>query len=143
MRNIPIIVIPVQKPIVFNDSRACSTAPVFTSEAISSIFRVASKPGKGRGSSTSHTRLKIMKYMTPRKPANIEATMAINASLNASPSSNVIKGPSANEYCAFDASKKIAGNVKMNPVEACVAPVVAEVAMFTSEGDHLRAIPRR
>ena len=118
IRNIPIIVIPVQKPIVFNDSRACSTAPVFTSDAISSILRVASKPGNGSGSSTSHTRLKIMKYITPRKPANMEATMAMNANRNASPSSNVIKGPSANEYWAFDASKKIAGKVKMNPVEA-------------------------
>jgi hypothetical protein len=59
-----------------------------------------------------------MKYITPRNPANIEATIAINASLNASPSSNVINGPSANEYCAFDARRKIAGNVKMNPVEA-------------------------
>ena len=32
---------------------------------------------------------------------------------------------------------------KMNPVEACVAPVVADVAMFTSEGDHFSAMPRR
>ena len=143
MRNIPIIVRPVHKPIVFNDSRACSTAPVFTSEAMSSILSVASNPGNGRGSSTSHTRLKIMKYMTPRKPANIEATIAIKASRNASPSSNVIKGPSAKEYWAFEASKKMAGNVKMNPVEAWVAPVVADVAMFTSDGDHLSAIPRR
>ena len=29
----------------------------------------------------------------------------------------------------------------MNPVEACVAPVVAEVAMLTSDGDHFSAIP--
>ena len=31
----------------------------------------------------------------------------------------------------------------MKPVEACVAPVVALVAMLTSEGDHLRAIPSK
>ena len=31
----------------------------------------------------------------------------------------------------------------MNPVEAWVAPVVALVAMLTSEGDHLRAIPSK
>ena len=92
------MVIPVHKPIVFNDSRACSTAPVLTSEAMSSIFRVASKPGKGNGSSTNQTRLKIMKYITPRKPANIEATMAMKANRNASPSSSVISGPSASEY---------------------------------------------
>ena len=30
----------------------------------------------------------------------------------------------------------------MNPVDACVAPVVAEVAMLTSEGDHFKAIPK-
>ena len=143
IRNIPIIVIPVHTPMVFSDSRACSTAPVLTSEAMSNIFSVASKPGRGSGSSTSQTLLKMMKYITPRNPANIEATIAINASLNASPSSNVIRGPSASEYCAFDASKKIAGNVKMNPVDACVAPVVAEVAMLTSEGDHFSAIPNR
>ena len=31
----------------------------------------------------------------------------------------------------------------MNPVEACVAPVVALVAILTSEGDHFSAIPSR
>ena len=31
----------------------------------------------------------------------------------------------------------------MKPVDAWVAPVVAEVAMFTSEGDHFSAMPRR
>ena len=143
IKNIPIMVIPVHNPMVFSDSRACSTAPVLTSEAISSIFSVASKPGNGNGSSTNQTRLKMMKYITPKNPANMDATIAMNASRNASPSSSVIKGPSAKEYCAFDASKKIAGKVKMNPVEACVAPVVADVAMLTSEGDHLSAIPRR
>ena len=33
--------------------------------------------------------------------------------------------------------------MKINPVEACVAPVVALVAILTSDGDHFRAIPRR
>ena len=80
---------------VFNESRACSTAPVLTSEAISSIFSVASKPGRGSGSSTNQTLRKIMKYITPRKPANILATMPINAKLNASPSPKVISGPLA------------------------------------------------
>ena len=37
----------------------------------------------------------------------------------------------------------MAGNVKMKPVEACVAPVVALVAMLTSEGDHFKAIPSK
>ena len=46
-------------------------------------------------------------------------------------------------YRASEARRKIAGKVKINPVEAWVAPVVAEVAMLTSEGDHLRAIPSK
>ena len=37
----------------------------------------------------------------------------------------------------------MAGKVKMNPVEAWVAPVVADVAMLTSDGDHFRAMPSR
>ena len=37
-----------------------------------------------------------MKYITPRNPANIEATMPMKASVNASPSSSVTNGPSAN-----------------------------------------------
>ena len=137
------MVIAVQIPIVCNDSLACSTAPVFTSEAISSIFKVASKPGSGSGSSTNQTLRKIMKYITPRNPANILATIPMKAKLNASPSANVISGPLANSYRASLASRKIAGNVKMNPVDAWVAPVVAEVAMLTSEGDHFSAIPSK
>ena len=31
----------------------------------------------------------------------------------------------------------------MKPVEAWVAPVVADVAIFTSDGDHLSAMPSR
>ena len=84
-----------------------------------------------------------MKYMTPRKPANILATIPINAKLNASPLPRVINGPLANSYRGSDARRKIAGKVKINPVEAWVAPVVADVAMFTSEGDHFNAIPKR
>ena len=128
---------------VFNESRACSTAPVLTSEAISSILRVASKPGRGSGSSTNQTLRKIMKYITPRNPANILATMPINAKLNASPLPKVIKGPLASSYRGSDAKRKMAGKVKINPVEAWVAPVVADVAIFTSEGDHFSAIPKR
>ena len=37
----------------------------------------------------------------------------------------------------------MAGNVKMKPIDALVAPVVALVAMLTSDGDHWRAIPSR
>ena len=37
----------------------------------------------------------------------------------------------------------MAGKVKMKPVDAWVAPVVALVAMLTSDGDHLRAMPNR
>ena len=112
------MVIAVQTPIVFRDSLACSTAPVLTSLAISSIFSVASNPGKGSGSSTNQTRLKIMKYITPKKPANIDATIPTNASRIVSPSPNSIKAPSANQYCGSAANKKIAGNVKMKPVDA-------------------------
>ena len=92
------MVIAVQTPIVFSDSLACSTAPVETSLAMSSILRVASNPGKGRGSSTSHTRLKMMKYITPRKPANIDATIPTNAKRIVSPSPKTIRGPSDNQY---------------------------------------------
>ena len=83
----------VHHPIVFSEARACSTAPVFTSEAMSSIFSVASKPGNGKGSSTNQTRLKMMKYMIPRNPANILATIPTKAKLNVS--ALVISGPSA------------------------------------------------
>ena len=55
------------------------TDPELTSEEISSIFRVASNPGIGRGSSTSQMRLKMIKYITPRKPANMEAMIPMNA----------------------------------------------------------------
>ena len=140
-RNNPTMVKPVHTPMVFNDSRACSTAPVLTSEAMSSILSVASKPGSGSGSSTSQTLLKIMKYMMPRNPANILATIPTNAKLKVS--ALLISGPVASSYLASEAKRKIAGKVKMKPVEACVAPVVAEVAMLTSDGDHLRAIPSR
>ncbi len=37
----------------------------------------------------------------------------------------------------------MAGKVKMKPIEAFVAPVVALVEIFTSEGDHFRAMPSR
>ena len=50
--------------------------------------------------------------------------------MNASPSANVISGPLANSYLASLASRKIAGNVKMNPVER-ESPVVADVAILT------------
>ena len=135
------MVMVVHQPIVFKDARACSTAPVFTSDAISSILSVASKPGNGSGSSTSQTRRKMMKYMIPKKPANILATIPTNARLNVS--ALLIRGPSAKKYRESEAKRKIAGKVKIKPVEAWVAPVVAEVAMFTSDGDHLRAIPKR
>ena len=67
----------------------------------------------------------------------------MNAKLKASPSAKVISGPLANSYLASLASRKIAGKVKINPVDACVAPVVADVAIFTSEGDHFSAIPSK
>ena len=118
IRNKPIIVKPVQAPIVFKESLACLTAPVFTSLEISSILRVASKPGNGSGSSTSQTLRNMIKYITPRKPANMLATMPTKARRKASPSSRVIKGPLANSYFAFVARRKIAGNVKMKPVHA-------------------------
>ena len=98
MMNKATMVRPVQTPIVFRESLAWSTAPVLTSEAISSIFKVASKPGKGRGSSTSQTLLKIMKYITPRKPANIDATIPIKASLPSNSGVRLISGPSARKY---------------------------------------------
>ena len=82
-----------------------------------------------------------MKYITPKNPANIEATIPTNANRIVSPAPSVINAPVEISYSGLAASKKIAGNVKINPVEACVAPVVAEVAMFTSDGDHFSAIP--
>ena len=84
-----------------------------------------------------------MKYITPRNPANIEATIPTNAKRIVSPAARVIRGPSARKYCSLVARRKIAGNVKINPVDAWVAPVVALVAMLTSEGDHFKAIPNR
>ena len=84
----------------------------------------------------------MMKYITPRNPANIDATIPTKAKRIVSPSPKTIRGPSANQYCGSAASRKIAGKVKMNPVDAWVAPVVAEVAMLTSEGDHFKAIPK-
>ncbi len=141
--NNPTIVIIVQTPIVFREALACSTAPVLTSLAISNIFNVASKPGRGRGSSTNQTLLKIMKYIIPRNPANILATIPINARVNVCPASRVISGPEAKKYWGFVANKKIAGKVKIKPVDAWVAPVVADVAMLTSEGLHFSAIPSR
>ena len=143
MRNKPTMVTTVQTPMVFKESRACSTAPVLTSEEMSNIFSVASKPGRGSGSSTSHTLRKMMKYITPKNPANMEATIPMKAKVKASPSSNVTSGPSAKAYAGWLAKRKIAGKVKMKPVEACVAPVVADVAMLTSEGDHLSAMPSK
>ena len=141
--NNPTIVKTVHTPIVFRESLACSTAPVLTSLAISNIFNVASNPGNGRGSSTNQTLLKIMKYIIPRKPANMLATIPIKARVNVWPASRVINGPEAKKYSGLVANKKIAGKVKIKPVEACVAPVVADVAMLTSEGLHCIAIPSR
>ncbi len=83
-----------------------------------------------------------MKYITPKNPANIEATIPTKAKRIVSPSPNTIRGPSDNQYCWSAASRKIAGKVKINPVDACVAPVVADVAMLTSDGDHFSAIPK-
>ena len=79
MTNMMPIVRTVHTPTVRRESRAASAEPVLTSEDMSSILRVASNPGMGSGSSTSHTRLNMMKYITPRKPANIEAMMPTNA----------------------------------------------------------------
>ena len=73
------IVITVHNPTLFNDSRAESAAPALTSVAMSNNFRVASNPGIGKGSSTNQTLRKIMKYITPRKPANIDAIIPMNA----------------------------------------------------------------
>ena len=78
------MLIPVHNPTVFNESRAVSAAPLLTSDAISNIFNVASKPGIGRGSSTSQTRLKMMKYITPKNPANIDAIIPMKASCKVS-----------------------------------------------------------
>ena len=86
----------VHMPTVLRESLAASAAPVLTSEAMSSIFRVASKPGIGSGSSTSHTLLKIMKYMTPKKPANIDAIMPMKASCTVS--TDEIRKPSPTLY---------------------------------------------
>ena len=84
-----------------------------------------------------------MKYITPRKPANIDATIPTKARRIVSPAASIIIGPSARKYCSLVARRKIAGKVKMKPVDACVAPVVALVAMLTSDGDHFRAIPSK
>ncbi len=73
------MVITVETPTVFSESFACSAAPLETSQAISNKTNVASKPGIGSGSSTNQTRLKIMKYITPKNPANIEAIIPMNA----------------------------------------------------------------
>ena len=135
------IVATVHTPTVFKESRAASAAPVLTSEAMSSIFNVASKPGIGRGSSTSQTLLKIMKYITPRKPANMDAIIPMKASCSVS--TEDIRKPSPTRYESEYARRNMAGKVKMKPVEACVAPVVALVAILTSEGDHFRAIPSK
>ncbi len=65
---------------------------------------------------------------------------------NCQTSGEVIKASPPTKYLALGpvwANKNIAGKVKMNPVEACVAPVVAEVAMLTSLGVHRNAIPNR
>ena len=80
MRNMNAIVSTVDSPTVFSDSLAWSAAPTFTSQAMSSRTNVASNPGIGSGSSTSQTLRKMMKYMIPRKPANIDAMMPMNAS---------------------------------------------------------------
>ena len=90
--NMNAMVATVHTPTVFKESLAASAAPVLTSEAMSSIFKVASKPGIGNGSSTSQTLLKIMKYITPRKPANIDAIMPMNA--NCRVSTEEIRNPS-------------------------------------------------
>ena len=116
--NNAIIVIPVHNPIVFKESRACSTAPVLTSLAMSSILRVASKPGSGSGSSTNHTRRNIMKYITPKNPANIEATIPTNAKRIVSPAPRRINGSPDNQYSSFAARRKIAGKVNIKPVDA-------------------------
>ena len=60
------MVIPVHNPMVFSDSRACSTAPVLTSEAMSNIFNVASnqewqwifdQPNAPENDEVHHTRI--------------------------------------------------------------------------------------
>ena len=84
MTNMKPIVMTVQRPTVLSESLAASAEPVLTSEAMSSIFSVASKPGIGRGSSTSQTLRKMMKYITPRKPANIDATIPMKARFSVS-----------------------------------------------------------
>ena len=58
-------------------------------------------------------------------------------------STEVIRKTSPSLYFSEEESRKIAGNVKMKPIEALVAPVVAEVEMLTSDGDHCKAIPSR
>ncbi len=80
MTNMKPMVKTVHMPTVLRDSLAVSAAPALTSDAMSSIFSVASKPGIGSGSSTSHTLLNMMKYITPRNPANIDAMIPMNAS---------------------------------------------------------------
>ena len=96
MTNIKPMVRTVQTPTVRSDSRAASADPELTSEEMSSIFSVASKPGIGRGSSTSQTRRKMMKYITPRKPANIEAIIPTNARFRVS--TEPIRCPSESSY---------------------------------------------
>ena len=78
------MVITVHEPTVLSESRAASAAPELTSEAISNIFSVASNPGIGKGSSTNQTLRNIMKYITPRNPANIEAIIPMNANCRVS-----------------------------------------------------------
>ena len=79
MTNMKPIVKTVHNPTVCRLSLAASAAPVLTSAAMSSIFSVASNPGIGNGSSTNQTRRKMMKYITPKNPANILATIPMNA----------------------------------------------------------------
>ena len=57
------MVIMVQIPTVLIDFLASSADPVLTSVDISSSLRVTSNPGIGRGSSTNHTLLNIIKYI--------------------------------------------------------------------------------
>ena len=80
LKKVKNITIAVEIPTNRIECIALSIPPSFdVSPAMSISLIFASKPGKGNGSSTNHTLLKIMKYKQPRNPPNMEATIATPA----------------------------------------------------------------
>ncbi len=102
LKKVKNITTAVESPTSLMECIALSIPPSFeVSPAMSINFMLASKPGRGNGSSTSHTRLNMMKYKQPKKPPKIEATIATPANAQESGNSNEESTrwlPSANSY---------------------------------------------